>query len=64
MDQRLNSKNTDPAYGGFAGEFLRNTAQMDSSATVGDYTFVSDPIATSSSSFAVIGRERNGSFFP
>jgi hypothetical protein len=29
---------------------------------MGDYTFVSDPIATSSSSFAEIGHERNGSF--
>jgi len=25
---------------------------------------VSDPLATSSSSFAEIGREQNGSFFP
>jgi hypothetical protein len=50
--------------GGFAGEFVRNTAQMEWTATVGDYTFVSDPLATSSSSFAEIGREWNGSFFP
>ena len=57
-------KNTDPVYGGFAGEFVRNSAQMEWSAAVGDYTFVSDPIATSSSSFAEIGHERNGSFFP
>jgi hypothetical protein len=47
-------------FGGFAGEFVRNSA----SAAVGDYTFVSDPIVTSSSSFAEIGHERNGSFFP
>jgi hypothetical protein len=64
VDERLNIKNTDPVYGGFAGEFVRNTAQMEWSAAVGDYTFVSDPIATSSSSFAEIGHERNGSFFP
>jgi hypothetical protein len=51
-------------YGGFAGEFVRNTAQIEWNAAVGDYTFVSDPIATSSSSFAEIGHERNGSFFP
>jgi hypothetical protein len=63
VDQRLNIKNTDPVYGGFAGEFVRNTAQMEWSATVGDFTFVSDPIGTSFSSFAEIGHERNGSFF-
>ena len=64
VGQRLNIKNTDPVYGGYAGEFVRNTAQMEWSATVGDYTFVSDPIATSSSSFAEIGQERNGVFLP
>jgi hypothetical protein len=56
-------RNTDPTYGGFAGEFIRNTAQMEWTTTVGDYTVVSDPSATSSSSFAEIGHERNGSFF-
>jgi hypothetical protein len=60
--QRVNIRNTDPTYGGFAGEFIRNKAQMEWTATVGDYTFVSDPLATSSSAFAEIGRERNGSF--
>jgi hypothetical protein len=45
------------------GQF-RNSAQMEWSAAVGDYTFVSDPIVSSSSSFAEIGHERNGSFFP
>lgn len=64
VDQRLNIKNTDPVFGGFAGEFVRNSAQMEWSAAVGDYTFVSDPIVTSSSSFAEIGHERNGSFLP
>ncbi len=63
VDQRVNIKNTDPVYGGFAGEFVRNTAQMEWSAVVGDYTFVSDPISTSSSSFAEMGQERNGVFF-
>jgi hypothetical protein len=62
--QRVHIRNTDPVYGGFTGEFIRNTAQMEWTATVGDYTFVSDALATSSSSFAEIGRERNGSFFP
>ena len=61
--QRVNIRNADPTYGGFAGEFIRNKAQMEWTATVGDYTFVSDPLATSSSVFAEIGRERNGSFF-
>jgi hypothetical protein len=61
--QRLHIRNTDSTYGGFAGEFIRNTAQIEWTATVGDYTFVSDPLATSSSAFAEIGRERNGSFF-
>jgi hypothetical protein len=64
VSQRLNIKNTNPVYGGFAGEFVRNTAQMEWTGTVGDYTLVSDPISTSSSSFAQIGHERNGVFFP
>ena len=64
VDERLNIKNTDPVFGGFAGEFIRNRAQMEWSATVGDFSFVSDPIGTSSSSFAEIGHERNGSFLP
>ena len=34
------------------------------SATVGDFSFVSDPLETSSSQFAELGRERNGSFYP
>lgn len=28
VDERLNIDNTDPVFGGFAGEFVRNTAQM------------------------------------
>src|SRR2546429_3771493 len=31
------SRNTDPTYGGFEGEFVRNTAQMEWTARVGDY---------------------------
>src|SRR5262249_26297526 len=50
--------------GGFAGEFIRNAAQREWTATVGDLTVVSDPLTTSSSAFAEIGHERNGSFFP
>jgi hypothetical protein len=63
VNERLKIRNTDPIYGGFAGEFVRNAAQMEWTATVGDLKFVSDPLATSSSSFAEIGHERNGSFF-
>jgi hypothetical protein len=64
VNERLKIRNTDPIYGGFAGEFIRNAAQMEWTATVGDLVFVSAPLATSSSSFAEIGHERNGSFFP
>jgi hypothetical protein len=64
VDERLKIRNTDPVYGGFAGEFIQNTAQMEWTATVGDFTFVSDPLTTSSSVFAEIGHERNGAFFP
>jgi hypothetical protein len=45
------------------GEFIRNSAQMEWSATVGDYTFESKRASTSSSAFAEIGREQNGVFF-
>ena len=60
---RVNVRNTDPVFGGYEGEFIRDTAQMEWTATVGNYTFASDALATSSSSFAEIGREKNGSFF-
>jgi len=63
VNERLHIRNDDPIYGGFAGAFIRNTAQMEWSATVGDFTFVSAPLATSSSSFAEIGHERNGIFY-
>ena len=64
VDHRRNFKNTDPVYGGFAGNFVYNKAQMEWSARVGDNLFLSAPMGTSSSSFAVIGEERNGVFFP
>jgi hypothetical protein len=63
VNERLTIRNTDPVYGGFAGMFIRNKAQMEWSATVGDFTFVSARLATSSSLFAEIGHERNGIFF-
>jgi len=64
VQQRVNIRNTDPVYGGFAGTFVRNTAQMEWTAETEDYTFVSAPLSTSSSGFALIGEERKGSFFP
>jgi len=63
VNSRLNLKNTDPVYGGFGGEFIRNSAQMEWTATAGDYQFASAPLATSSSLFAELGHERNGMFF-
>jgi len=47
---------------GFAAELARATAQMEWTATVGRYSFTSAPLATSSSTFAEVGRERNGIF--
>lgn len=66
VDQRVNIKNTDsPADGGgWAGEVIRNVARMEWSGRVGNVSYESDPLATSSSSFAEIGKERNGVFFP
>jgi hypothetical protein len=60
---RVNIRNTDPVYGGFEGEFIRNSAQMEWTGIVGDLKFESKRLHTSSSSFAEIGRERNGSYF-
>jgi hypothetical protein len=48
---------------GHAGEYIRSTAQMQWSATIGDFDYVSAPIGTSSSDFAEFGKERNGVFF-
>jgi len=63
VNERVNLQNSDPIYGGFAAEFVRNGAQMEWSGTVGDLKFESAPLSTSSSSFAELGHERNGSFF-
>jgi hypothetical protein len=62
--ERVNIRNEDPVYGGFAGQFVRNAAKMEWTAMVGPYRFVSDSLPTSSSTFAEIGHERNGSFYP
>ena len=48
---------------GHAGQYIRTTAQMQWSATSGDFDYVSAPIGTSSSDFAEFGKERNGVFF-
>ena len=64
VNERVKIRNTDSVYGGFAGEFVRNSARMEWTARVGDLSFVSDPIGTSSSGFAELGHERNGMFFP
>jgi hypothetical protein len=65
VDERLTVRNDDPpsSGGSFGGEFIRNTAQMEWRATVGDVLMVSDLLATSSSAVAEIGHERNGIFF-
>ena len=60
---RVKIRNIDPVYGGFGGSFVYNTAQMEWTARVGDYRFVSAPLNTSSSGFALLGQERNGAFF-
>jgi hypothetical protein len=49
--------------GEMEGQFIRNAATMEWSATTANYKFVSQPASTSSSLFAEIGHERNGAFF-
>jgi len=49
--------------GEMEGQFIRNAATMEWSATTVKYEFVSQPAGTSSSLFAEIGHERNGAFF-
>jgi hypothetical protein len=49
---------------GFTGKYVRNQAQMEWAATSGDFSYRSGPASTSSSVFAEVGHERNGSFFP
>jgi hypothetical protein len=49
--------------GEMEGQFIRNAATMEWSATTPDYAFVSAPASTSSSLFAEIAHERNGVFF-
>jgi hypothetical protein len=49
--------------GEMEGQFIRNAATMEWSATTTNYKFVSQPAKTSSSLFAEVGHERNGVFF-
>jgi hypothetical protein len=44
------------------GEYVRNSAQMEWTASLGDYDYVSFSAATSASEFAEIGEESNGIF--
>jgi hypothetical protein len=56
----------------FAGAFLETAARISVVVTtaavpahaIHGFRFVSDPLETSSSSFAEIGQEQNGFFFP
>jgi len=49
---------------GFAGQFIENTATIEWSATEEGFAFESDPAETSVNVFSLIGKERNGVFFP
>ena len=53
---------TDPTNGIFAGTLADCMAQMEWTAEVGDFSFQSDPLETSHSSYAQIGQETNGSY--
>src|SRR5262245_66307396 len=64
VDERLTIRNDDPVYGGFAGEFVRNTAQLEWRADIGDLLLISGLLATFFSSFFEDGRARDGGFFP
>ena len=52
----------DPTKGIFSGSFAQAFAQMEWEAAAGDFTFQSDPLKTSHSTFAQIGQETNGSY--
>jgi hypothetical protein len=48
---------------GFEGRFKEESATVVFAAQEDGFTFVSNPANTSSSAFAELGQERNGSFF-
>jgi len=60
---------SDPTIG-FAGLFLENSCTIEVTATTAatptrhGFKFVSDPGSTTVSSFAQVGHDHNGSFFP
>jgi hypothetical protein len=60
---RSDRQNVVNPAGELEGQFIRNAATMEWSATTAKYKFVSQPASTSSSLFAEIGHERNGVFF-
>ena len=60
VTSRQNIRN---AGDGHAGEFVFTGARLAWTAIAPPYVFASDPIGTSSSSFALVGHERNGVFF-
>jgi hypothetical protein len=47
----------------FTGRYIENSATIEWSAREEGFTFVSDPAETTTTEFALIGRERNGVFF-
>jgi hypothetical protein len=49
---------------GYAGTFLTATSALEWSGQTADFAFVSDPAATSSNLFGLIGYEANGIFLP
>jgi hypothetical protein len=53
---------TDPTKGIFSGTFASCMARMEWQAQAGDFSFVSDPLETSQSTFAEIGQEMNGAY--
>jgi hypothetical protein len=53
---------TDPTKGIFSGTFAQAPAQMEWQAAAGDFSFQSDPLETSQSTFAEICQETNGSY--
>jgi hypothetical protein len=61
VNDRVNVKNSGD---GHAGEYVRGQAQMEWTATTSEFHYESLPMETSSSEFAELGTERNGSFVP
>jgi hypothetical protein len=57
---RLTLHDTD---NGFEGDFALTGSDITWSARQHEFRFVSDPMGTATSVFAIIGQERNGVFF-